>query len=160
RSFFGGLPKLPPILRWPKAEVTADVEDETVALTFVAQIDLTELPKSQTKRLLPRSGTLYFFCSSVFEGEGMPPCQVLYYPDSADSLPQRDPPPDLMALAGNGGDWQVKWLDPATDVHSKVEFKYPISFLPFRDFEFKQDPVGGELLIRSLCEALGPGDSK
>ena len=44
RSFFGGLPKLPPQLDWPTAEVRADEALETVALTFVAQIDLAELP--------------------------------------------------------------------------------------------------------------------
>jgi hypothetical protein len=101
---------------------------------------------------------LYFFCSSVFEGEGSPPCRVFYYPENADLISERSPPPDLMPLAGSGGDYQVKWLDPLRDFHSRVEFKYPISFLPFRDFAFKEDPVGGELLVKSLCEALGPGE--
>jgi len=160
RSFFGGLPKLPPEFDWPRAEVRACDEVESVALTFVAQIDLTELPNFDVRPLLPQTGILYFFCSSVFEGEGSPPCQVFYYPTNADSLPEREPPPDLMPLAGNGGDYQVKWLDPTTDFHSRVEFKYPISFLPFRDFEFQNDPVGGALLVGALCEALGPGDPK
>jgi hypothetical protein len=39
RSFFGGLPRLPPELEWPTAEVRANKTLETVALTFVAQID-------------------------------------------------------------------------------------------------------------------------
>jgi hypothetical protein len=82
----------------------------------------------------------------------------LYYPGDAATLAERQPPPDLMPLAGDGGDYQVKWLDPATDFHAKVEFKYPICFLPFRDFAFKEDPVGGELLVAALCEALGPGE--
>jgi hypothetical protein len=160
RSFFGGLPKLPPEFDWPRAEVRAAVEMETVALTFIAQIDLTELPNSEIRSLLPQTGTLYFFCSSVFVGEGYPPCKVYYFPASAAAFPDREPPTDLMPLAGNGGDSQVTWLDPATDFHSKVEFKYPVAFLPFRDFAFKDDPVGGELLVGALCEALGPGDPK
>jgi hypothetical protein len=137
RSFFGGLPKLPPKFDWPRSEVTAE-KKETVALTFIAQIDLAELPDSEARSLLPKTGTLYFFCSSMFVGEGRPPCRIYYYRASADPLPERAPPPDLMPLAGNGGDSQVKWLDPATDLHSKVEFKYPISFLPFRDSRFKK----------------------
>lgn len=63
-----------------------------------------------------------------------------------------------MPLAGTNGDYQVKWLDPNLDFHSKVEFKYPLSFRPFRDFYFLEDAVGGELMIKELCRALGPGE--
>src|SRR5437016_237514 len=68
------------------------------------------------------------------------------------------PPPDLMPVGGDNGEYQIKWLDPASDIHAKVEFKYPISFLPCRDFLFHDDPVGGELLTGALCKALGPGE--
>ena len=157
RSFFGGLPRLPPQLEWPTAEVRANVELETVALTFVAQIDLAEVPGSSWSPL-PKRGTLYFFCSSVFVGEGHPPCRVLYSPKDGGAYPDRAPPPDLMPLAGTDGDAQVKWLDPTIDFHSKVEFKYPLSFRLFRDFYFLEDAVGGELMIEELCKALGPGE--
>jgi hypothetical protein len=159
RSFFGGLPKLPAVLDWPRASVAAAGEPESVALTFIAQIDLAELPDFGARPHLPQTGTLYFFCSSVFEGESGPPCQVLFHAGRAGQLPERAPPADLMPLAGEGGDYQIKWLDPATDFHSKVEFKYPISFLPFRDYGSEDDPAGGELLIKSLREALGPGEA-
>jgi Domain of unknown function (DUF1963) len=155
RSYFGGLPKLPPGFDWPRAE---GVEEDPVALTFIAQIDLTEVPNVERRRLLPKTGTLYFFCSSVFEGEGAPPCRVLYHAAKTDALPERAPPPDLMPLAGNGGDYQVKWLDPRSDFHSKVEFKYPISFLPFRDIPAQHGPAEGELRIEALCEVLGRGE--
>lgn len=157
RSFFGGLPKLPPQLEWPTAIVTANATPEIVALTFVAQIDLTEVPGSGWSPL-PKRGTLYFFCSSVFVGEGRPPCRVLYSPADAGAYPDRAPPANLMPLAGTDGDAQVKWLDPHLDFHSKVEFKYPLSFQTFRDFHFYQDDVGGELMIEELCGALGPGE--
>ncbi|MBR0699120.1 DUF1963 domain-containing protein [Bradyrhizobium diazoefficiens] len=157
RSFFGGLPKLPPHLDWPVAEVRADEALEIVALTFVAQIDLAEVPGTGWSPLPPR-GTLYFFCSSVFVGEGHPPCRVLYSPAHGGAYADRAPPPNLMPLAGTNGDRQVRWLNPDLDLHSKVEFKYPISFLPFRDFYFHQDAVGGELMIKELCKALGPGE--
>ncbi|MBR0983882.1 DUF1963 domain-containing protein [Bradyrhizobium liaoningense] len=157
RSFFGGLPKLPPHVDWPTADVTACETLETVALTFVAQIDLAEVPGAGWSPL-PTRGTLYFFCSSVFVGERHPPCRVLYSPTDGNAYPDRAPPLDLMPLAGNEGDRQVKWLDPNLDFHSKVEFKYPVSFRPFRDFYFREDAVGGELMIKELCKALGPGE--
>jgi hypothetical protein len=156
RSFFGGFPRLPPELEWPTAEVRANETLETVALTFVAQIDLAEVPGSGWSPL-PKRGTLYFFCSSVFVGEGRPPCRILYGAAAGDAYPDRAPPPDLMPLAGTDGDAQVKWLDPALDFHSEVEFKYPLSFQVFRDFYFHEDAVGGELMIAELCKALGPG---
>jgi uncharacterized protein YwqG len=160
RSFFGGLPKLPAEFDWPRAYVTSVDEPEPVALTFLAQIDLAELPDFDARPYLPPTGTLYFFCSSVFMGESSPPCRIVFHPDRADQLPERAPPADLMPLAGEDGDYQVKWLDPATDFYSKVEFKYPISFLPFQDFGFKDDPAGGALLIDSLCGALGSGEPR
>lgn len=159
RSFIGGLPKLPPHLDWPVAEVRADDALETVALTFVAQIDLGEVPGAGWSPL-PTRGTLYFFCSSVFVGEGHPPCRVLYSPAHGGAYADRAPPPNLMPLAGTNGDRQVKWLNPDLDLHSKVEFKYPISFLPFRDFYFHDDAVGGELMVKELCKALGPGEPR
>lgn len=157
RSFFGGLPKLPPQFDWPTAEVMAYETLETVALTFVAQIDLAEVPGAGWSPL-PTRGTLYFFCSSVFVGEGHPPCRVLYSPTHGGAYPDRAPPPDLMPLAGTNGEYQVKWLDPNLDFHSKVEFEYPVSFRLFRDFYFQEDSVGGELMVEELCKALGPGE--
>ncbi|MCG2638677.1 DUF1963 domain-containing protein [Bradyrhizobium sp. GCM10023182] len=159
RSFFGGLPKLPPQFEWPVAEVTANETPETVALTFVAQIDLAEVPGSGWSPL-PKRGTLFFFCSSVFVGEGNPPCRVLYSPTGGGAHPGRSPPPNLMPLAGTDGDAQVRWLDPALDFHSKVEFKYPLSFLPFRDVYSDQDAAGGEFMIEELCRVLGPGEPR
>ncbi|QDP23541.1 DUF1963 domain-containing protein [Bradyrhizobium cosmicum] len=156
-SFFGGLPRLPPQFEWPRADVRANVELETVALTFVAQVDLADVPGSKWSPL-PKRGTLFFFCSSVFVDEGNPPCRVLYSPAGGNAYPERTPPPDLMPLADPNGDAQVKWLDPVLDFHSKVEFKYPLSFRPFRDFDFHDDVVGGEVLIESLSRALGPGE--
>jgi uncharacterized protein YwqG len=158
-SYFGGLPKLPPDVEWPRAEVAADVEEETVALTFVAQIDVSELPQFEGRSLLPEQGTLFFFCSSAFEGESNPPCSVLYHPESAAAFPQRQPPPDLMPLAGEGGDYQAKWLKKETDLYSCVEFKYPVSFLPFNDYSCGEDSAGEKLLQKSLCDALGPSES-
>jgi hypothetical protein len=94
----------------------------------------------------------------MFVGEGNPPCRILYSDTNGDAYPDRLPPPSLMPLAGSDGDAQVKWLDPAFDFHSRVEFKYPVSFRIFRDFYFYEDAVGGELMVEELCKALGPGE--
>ena len=51
-----------------------------------------------------------------------------------------------MPLAGEGGNFHSTWLKKGTDLHACVEFKYPT-----------QDPLGKELLVRSLCEELGSG---
>jgi uncharacterized protein YwqG len=102
RSFLGGLPRLPPELAWPRAEVPSDGDDEDaeeVALTFVAQIDLAELPAGDWSPL-PKQGTLFFFCSSLFVGEATPPCTVFYNSAAGDAYPQREPPSDLMRLGG------------------------------------------------------------
>src|SRR5262245_21084793 len=108
RSFFGGLPKLPLEFDWPRAKVRAGEGMETAALTFIAQIDMSELPTAKAASPLPQAGTLYFFCSSIFEGEATPPCRVLYYARSAGELPERMPPSDLMPLAGSDSGYQVK----------------------------------------------------
>jgi hypothetical protein len=61
RSFFGGLPKLPRKIEWPRGNLLADSrERETVALTFIAQIDLSELPDFEARPYLPHVGTLFF----------------------------------------------------------------------------------------------------
>jgi len=61
-----------------------------------------------------------------------------------------------MPLAGEGGDYQAKRLQKGTNLYACVEFKYPVSS-PYKDNSFKNDPIGGELLVKSLCETLGPG---
>jgi hypothetical protein len=53
RSSFGELPKPPPEFEWPQAEVRAYEEAETVALTFIAQVSLTELPNFEERPRLP-----------------------------------------------------------------------------------------------------------
>lgn len=78
-SFFGGLPRLPPQFEWPRADVRANVELETVALTFVAQIDLADVPGSKWSPL-PKRGTLFFFCSSVLSTKEILPAAFCIAP--------------------------------------------------------------------------------
>jgi hypothetical protein len=62
-----------------------------------------------------------------------------------------------MPLAGEGGEYQVKWLEKGTDFYASVEFKYPVTFAVFDDF-LAYEPDGSELRLQSLCGALAAGE--
>jgi hypothetical protein len=65
RSRLGGLPLLPPGAEWPTS-------NEGRALTFLAGIDLSELPPSQIAALLPGAGWLLFFADlGTGDGDGL-----------------------------------------------------------------------------------------
>jgi hypothetical protein len=65
RSRLGGPPLLPPGAEWPTSR-------EGRALTFLAGIDLTELPPAQITALLPAAGWLLFFADlGTGDGDGL-----------------------------------------------------------------------------------------
>jgi hypothetical protein len=130
KSYLGGLPRMPAHFEWP----VESFFDELRSLTFVAQIDLSELPEFPERGLLPAKGTLYFFVSSDFDGVGEPPCKVLYFEGDATALPVFPPPDNLMLLAGNLYYCSRFWLDENRDPRAKVEFKYPLSFVITESF--------------------------
>src|SRR5262245_40019693 len=95
RSKFGGVPNLPSELEWPSWR--------GVPLAFLAQIDLSELPRSQTIESLPSDGSLYFFYHPEQETWGFDPndrgsWSVLYSRERPTS-PGRIPPHGLSAEA-------------------------------------------------------------
>jgi hypothetical protein len=67
-SRFGGQPDLPGGVAWPACDAGP--------IPFVAQVNLSELPSSPGRELLPERGILYFFYGAP-EGE-------LLFPDNAD----------------------------------------------------------------------------
>src|SRR6185503_5904854 len=83
KSYLGGLPRMPSHFEWP---IEAPF-GEPRALTFVAQVALSEIPEFPQRSLLPDAGTLYFFVSSDFDGVGDPASAVLYFEDEAAALP-------------------------------------------------------------------------
>ena len=139
RSYIGGLPRLPAHFEWP----TETPFDEPRALTFVAQIDLSELPSFPERELLPAAGTLYFFASSEFDGGDDPPGHVLYFDGDATTLPFAVPPDNLMLLAGNLYYYSRFWLDEEHDPHAKIEFRYPLSFVVSESYP--EDEIGKQL---------------
>jgi uncharacterized protein YwqG len=133
RSYIGGLPRLPSQLEWPERE-----RYERFALTFLAQIDLAELP-SVDGSLLPRSGVLYFFMNACTDSPEPTDCCVLYWPDDVTSVAIRDLPANAPTYGYGGEPWP--WL-PKDSVWSHVAFRFPLQFVAFtsyRDFYIDED---------------------
>lgn len=74
-SRFGGMPDLPDGMAWPTWK--------GIPQSFVAQINLAELPDFLDRSLLPAGGVLYFFYDSSREADGYDPeeagCFAVFY---------------------------------------------------------------------------------
>jgi uncharacterized protein YwqG len=92
-SRLGGLPQLPDSLVWPT--------HQDRALTFIAQIQLSELDRLDEIPEFPRCGRLYFFCDlesvppSGWDAEEASQWRVLFTADEAAPLSQSPAPPEL-----------------------------------------------------------------
>jgi uncharacterized protein YwqG len=91
-SRIGGLPDLPAELEWPSADDTP--------LAFLAQFNLDELRKFDTRTLLPESGFLFFFYDGDQRAWGFDPkdqqyWRVVFHPGSASDLARREAPVSL-----------------------------------------------------------------
>jgi len=124
RSFFGGLPQLPPQLTWPARVVNSHY----AYFQFVAQIDLSELPPVADSPL-PKAGTLYFFANLTKEWMEPDDARVLFHPVSGDVLEERAPP--SISVAQPGEPWP--WLAPG-ELTNHPDYKYPIRFVACRSY--------------------------
>ncbi len=132
RSYLGGLPRMPPELPWPEIE-----KYELRALTFLAQVDLAELPVVESSPL-PRSGTLYFFGDMNDDSPETTDCRVLYYPGDTTRVPIRELPPNAQPYGIGGEPWP--WL-PEESTWAKTSFRFPLEFTVFdsvRDYFVKE----------------------
>jgi uncharacterized protein YwqG len=127
RSYIGGLPRLPPELPWPEKETY-----ERFALTFLAQIDLAELPEIESSPL-PRSGTLYFFSDPNSDGSEPADGHVLFYAGDATNVPLRDLPKNARPYIANacGDPWP--WLAEES-VWARTNFRFPLGFAKFDSY--------------------------
>jgi len=95
-SKIGGMPDLPSTISWPK-------NLKGNSLSFIGQINLTDLSKVYLSNLLPLQGTLYFFYSAEQEAWGFDPndkdqFSVIY--DDSDAVKRRiDLPDDIDAFS-------------------------------------------------------------
>jgi hypothetical protein len=159
RSYIGGLPRLPPEFPWPEKGT-----DERSALTFLAQIDLAELPLIEASHL-PRSGTLYFFSDT--NQDSPEPCDgcVLYYPGDTTDVPIRDLTHNALPYGIGGEPWP--WLAEES-VWARTSFRFPIEFVKldtFRDFFIepgstrlpaRNKEAFGNLMGTELFRCFGP----
>jgi hypothetical protein len=93
RSWSGGLPRMPADLAWPMRAKTGK------PMSFLAQIDLSELPPTARAQGLPATGVLWFFAGlddTIDEAEQV---AVIYRP-SAGPWPERAAPADLPSMSG------------------------------------------------------------
>ncbi|MFN3625223.1 MAG: DUF1963 domain-containing protein [Hyphomicrobium sp.] len=130
KSYFGGRPRLPADILWPVSEIIVDHErrkqangewrlepvTRAVASTFIAQIDLSELPESISTSL-PRSGTLYFFIDTATEDlifDSVPGTggRVVYWPGDSATVAERPEPDDLAPCFGKEWTFAFRWLAP------------------------------------------------
>jgi len=89
RSKIGGLPDFPPQLAWPR--------NSQRSLSFIAQMNLEEMPHKIIGIPMPETGILYFFYDIVdlpcaHEENGMQNWQVWYHPTTNDITPCNAPP--------------------------------------------------------------------
>ena len=108
-SYFGGLPRLPSGVRWPKAHGGS--------ANFLAQVDLSALPSGLAGGLLPPAGLLAFFTGTEFDAGGGEfwPSAVIYSEREPDTLPSREPPDDLMPLYCDSAAHYFPWCSGAAD---------------------------------------------
>lgn len=134
KSFFGGRPNLPSEIDWPVNEVRTQYVggkflSESIAATFVGQIDLGELPGDVDVSPLPGHGTLYFFFDSATMELDLPNepgtgGNVIYSAKAGADCPERPEPENLRPCYGEEADYHFKWLK-----HVRPEgHSYPKSF--------------------------------
>ena len=97
-SRIGGRPAVPADFVWPEYSGTAYGDEEAVSrpLSFMAQINLKDISKYDTKGVLPNKGILSFFYELVTMQWGFDPsdrgaARVYYFPEE-DKLTLRDIP--------------------------------------------------------------------
>lgn len=118
RSFFGGLPRLPPHLEWP----VGGPPEAAGPLMFAAQIDLAEIRLARSP--LPRSGTLYFFYYACREWVEENEVRVLYHSGAGNEFPEREPPPSLPRYFNTGWPWLRE-----DELIGRIGFKFPVRFV-------------------------------
>lgn len=153
-SYIGGLPALPPDLAWPRSTTRPGDDKNATALSFIAQINLAELPRTRGKSPLPPEGILLFFLESNFTEKSYPEVRVLFAPDAISnaSVSLVSIPDDLMPL-GEASDSARDQPDDGSD--GRLQRKYPVSFHLFDDFAFDDAAIAKELKLKSLRKIPG-----
>lgn len=100
RSKFGGQPALPADFEWPRFEAeNFDEEIDNRPLSFLCQINLSEIKSYDKDKLLPNKGLLLFFYEQESMRWGFDPedsgCSRVYYFEDTDKLEATELPAEL-----------------------------------------------------------------
>ena len=118
-SKFGGKPDLPENFQWPYFEgINFDGERKNRPLSFILQINCTEMKQYDTDNKLPDKGMLYFFYELSTMTWGMSPddkgsSKVYYFDIDATNLKEKDFPKDM--------ENEYKLLEMRVSCHSKKD---------------------------------------
>ncbi len=132
-SYFGGLPKMPADLDWPTYAGTGN------RMTFLGQIDVSELPDFAGRSALPAEGTLYFFSDTdnerYIEVHQNNFATVLYSSSDPSTHAIRQAPDDLIPIYGTYHDYEIEHLGRGTFLRgSKTLHKWLIRPFAFESF--------------------------
>lgn len=125
RSWFGGLPRMPADLAWPRRKSTGK------PMSFLAQIDLADLPSVAASGGLPAQGVLWVFAALDDVMEDREHVAVLYRPKSNPAWVERPAPSGL----GPMRDESPYTKFGADDPRAGVDFRYPIRFVAYDTFD-------------------------
>ncbi len=134
-SWFGGLPRMPAELQWPSSTLTS------APMSFVAQIDLTDLPAIADRQGLPEQGVLWFFLAYDGVVEERERVAVLYDPRSGVRWPERPAPPHLGRIIDEG---PYLYLD-ADDPLARLDLPRPMRFATIPTYALSGPIMEGEL---------------
>ncbi len=104
---FGGKPRLPAALDWPRYAYN---RDGTEPMHFLCEIHLARLPREvsldegpQATPDFPTQGSLFVFLPMSGDGLYQNDCVVLYTTDDVSTVAEREPPEDLADLSVDEG---------------------------------------------------------
>lgn len=145
RSWFGGLPRMPAGLAWPRQKSTGK------PMSFLAQVDLADLPPVATSGGLPRQGVLWVFAALDDVMEDREQVAVLYSPKSDSTWVERPAPDGL----GPMRDESPYTKFDADDPRASVDFRYPIRFVAHDTFDaWTYSNAGIDLYFDTYLTAL------
>ena len=111
--FFGGNPRLPAGLEWPRI-IDDDGPEWNRSLSFLAQIDCASLPRIEQFPDMPEKGTLFFFVDFMDElclDHDDFSNWVIYCPEPTFDNPETANPDDLQHLYLQGPEYFFQWLE-------------------------------------------------
>lgn len=131
--WLGGLPTLPPEIEWPWFVYK---DQPAVPMHFMAQINLSHLPRPDGFLDLPSTGTLFVFHTpvlpAILPGHDIG-CRVFYVEEDVSQHPFRGMPafPSISVLPEQGEDWEFNYKDTRMGPLDRWNF----DFLVFDTYE-------------------------